>query len=234
MRLFSLLLCLIFLSAKAQPLKIASLSLPPFSYMENGEIKGFAVEIVSEALNRLEVEHKIFIQPWARSLREMQVGSIDGLFPMFKTPERLVYANFPQLPVVYENVVMVTRHDSGILFEGDLASLGEYRICRVRGYSSGKAFDTAVLNGQLPNIELVNTSLLNLKKLLRKRCQILVDNDSVIFYQLKSLKKPANTLELLHTLERIPSFLGLSKYGSAQAVAPQLSTTLQAMYDEGS
>ena len=70
----------------------------PTAYMENGKPSGILVDVVTEAFKRTGHQFEIQLMPWARCLAETRSGRVDGIFSVFKLPERnefLTYANVP-------------------------------------------------------------------------------------------------------------------------------------------
>ena len=73
---------------------------PPFSmHGAHGEIVGINVEVNRMVLARLGCQARMLKMPWARALKELELGRLDILPGAFKKPEREQYAYFsgPQL-----------------------------------------------------------------------------------------------------------------------------------------
>lgn len=74
---------------------------PPFSMQTtDGGVVGISVEINRAALARLGCQTKLRKLPWARALKELELGRLDILPGAFRRPEREAYAHFsgPVLP----------------------------------------------------------------------------------------------------------------------------------------
>lgn len=74
---------------------------PPFSMQAaDGAVVGIDVEINRAALALLGCQTKLRKLPWARALKELELGRLDILTGAFRRPEREVYAYFsgPVLP----------------------------------------------------------------------------------------------------------------------------------------
>jgi polar amino acid transport system substrate-binding protein len=68
---------------------------PPFSMAhENGHIAGISVDFNRAVLARLGCQARLVKLPWARALKELELGRLDILPGAFKRPEREVYAYF--------------------------------------------------------------------------------------------------------------------------------------------
>jgi polar amino acid transport system substrate-binding protein len=74
---------------------------PPFSMQTaDGGVVGISIEVNRAALARLGCQTKLRKLPWARALKELELGRLDILPGAFRRPEREVYAFFsgPVLP----------------------------------------------------------------------------------------------------------------------------------------
>lgn len=68
---------------------------PPFSMQaEDGAVVGIYVDVNRAALERLGCQTKLRKLPWARALKELELGRLDILPGAFRRPEREVYAHF--------------------------------------------------------------------------------------------------------------------------------------------
>lgn len=68
---------------------------PPFSMqLPNGEIGGIYVDLNRAVLERLGCSVRLVKLPWARALKELELGRLDVLPGAFRQPEREVYAYF--------------------------------------------------------------------------------------------------------------------------------------------
>jgi polar amino acid transport system substrate-binding protein len=74
---------------------------PPFSMQTaDGGVVGIAIEINRAVLARLGCQSKLRKLPWARALKELELGRLDILHGAFRRPKREVYAYFsgPVIP----------------------------------------------------------------------------------------------------------------------------------------
>ncbi|KAA0696304.1 ABC transporter substrate-binding protein [Halopseudomonas laoshanensis] len=68
---------------------------PPFSMqLPNGDISGIDVELNRAVLGHLDCTVTLRKLPWARALRELELGRLDILPGAFRRPERAKYAHF--------------------------------------------------------------------------------------------------------------------------------------------
>ena len=68
---------------------------PPFSMLdEEGAVVGIYVELNRAALARMGCQARLRKLPWARALKELELGRLDILPGAFRRPEREEYAHF--------------------------------------------------------------------------------------------------------------------------------------------
>ena len=72
----------------------------PTAYMEDGKPSGMLVDVVTEALQRAGSQFEIRLMPWARCLAEIRNGRVDGIFSVFKLPERNAFLTYTSVPII--------------------------------------------------------------------------------------------------------------------------------------
>ncbi|WP_333607281.1 substrate-binding periplasmic protein [Arsukibacterium sp.] len=86
-----MLMCLVFshsLPAKTPPLTFYTEHLPPYSYLEQGELKGINVELVQQLCQQLALECQFQLLPWARAFELAQRDVNSGVFSTARSPQR--------------------------------------------------------------------------------------------------------------------------------------------------
>ena len=71
-----LLLLMVFGYSNAVALELVTLQYPPYEYLENGEVKGVAVEIVQEVFTRMNKPITITVHPWDRSSNILSLSNL--------------------------------------------------------------------------------------------------------------------------------------------------------------
>lgn len=66
--LFILSTTLLSLCARAEVIQITTENLPPYSYQEQGVLKGLSTEVVQAVMAELHMDYEIRLYPWARAL----------------------------------------------------------------------------------------------------------------------------------------------------------------------
>jgi len=82
------LLCCLSLAAPVHALKIITCECPPLSYIQDGKLRGPAVEIVKRIQSHLHTQEEILIYPWARAYAMMQEEAGVMLFSTTRTKHR--------------------------------------------------------------------------------------------------------------------------------------------------
>ena len=148
---------------------------------EEGNLQGFLIDIIREVSEKanIEVEFKN-IPSWTRCLMMMQNGEADAFMPLFKSEERENYMYFLDENVLfYEKDVFISLKKAKIDFDGNLENMKDYFIGTVRGYSYGKAFDSA---DYLKKVEDNNEEQLLKLLLSGDRYQVVVGDQRVFTY----------------------------------------------------
>jgi polar amino acid transport system substrate-binding protein len=224
--------CLVSATASASTYRFVTLEYPPYEYSEKGVIKGAAVEIVKETFKLMGHEVKIEIWPWARSIEMLKNGDADGIFTFFKTPERESFALFSKEVVVQQKIAFWVRKDSMINFDGDLASLQNYRIGIVRKTSYGDRFDNAVKKGTLKVTETYTIEEA-IKLLVKNRIDIWVSNYHGAVFELKKTGKYPEVKELTPSLQDTPAYVGFSKRRDLEGLRNEFDAALVKLKKSG-
>lgn len=124
---------------------------PPYNYRVDGELTGYAVELLlsATALAGRPIERQqINVQPWARAYRTLLEGPNCVLFSMTRTPEREALFKWAG-PIGDDHVVLLAKK-SLALDEGALGSLSGLRIGAIRN-DVGELYlrEQGLVNGQL-------------------------------------------------------------------------------------
>jgi polar amino acid transport system substrate-binding protein len=214
-------------------LELVTLQYPPYEFLEEGEVKGVAVEIVKEVFKRMQRPINITMYPWDRSLDMIKKGEADAIFTIFKTPERELFADYSHEVLMPQIISLFVRHDSNIVFDGDLSKLSMYTFGVVRRVSYGSIFDEAVKNGVIRNIEISETGEENMNKLLQGRCDILLSNRYGALDIVKSMQKMDQVKELTPALQSVPSYIAFSKKRPLASLRDECDIIVRKMKDDG-
>ena len=135
---------------------------------------GYLVAVTQRAFERAGYAVTVSYVPWARALRMVATGEAEALLGAYHSPERaerLLYTD----PIGQAEVVFFSLRDAGIRYQS-LEDLRPYRIGTILGASYTPEFDAADFLMKEP----VSDYLLNLRKLLAGRVQLVLEKRSVV------------------------------------------------------
>jgi len=222
------------LLALADCLELLTFDYYPTMYKQGDEIKGCAVCIVKEALERMGCQANITMVPYQRGIFMVREGKADGMFTVYKTPEREKFAYYPSLPVMYRVVSFYALKDSKITFDGNLDKMTQYSIGTVRGYSYGQRLDTLINQKAFKDIDPAKDPRLTLKKLLHKRFDLMPHTEVDMTYLQKEIKCEGKVKKLSPAIEVVPTYLIFSKKKPALApLKDRFSEVIEEMIYDG-
>jgi len=221
-------------TASAQVLELVTLQYPPYAYQAEGAVKGVAVDLIHEAFRRMKQPINISVVPWARAIYQIEKGTSDAIFTIYKTKERVLFADYANEVLIAQSMTLFVRKDSPIVFDGQLSHLAQYRFGVVRKVSYGDIFDQAVASGQLLPPDIANIGEQNVLKLLQGRFDILVSNKLGALHILQEMGQLENVRMLSPEIEVIPSYIAFAKKNNLQVIRDQFDTILREMKRDGS
>ncbi|MEH6628968.1 MAG: transporter substrate-binding domain-containing protein, partial [Motiliproteus sp.] len=141
--------CILILLFSVAPLRaetqlsLATDDWPPYEFVDvrSGKLNGLSTEIIRAVFERMGLpEPEIELYPWARAEQEAFVGSVDGIYSITPSPERLRHLLFPDEPLTTEQGVLFVRKDRvGLLQIDSVDDLKRLNIGVVRGYAYSSA-----------------------------------------------------------------------------------------------
>lgn len=179
----------------------------PFNYKENGEIKGFSVELLDYIEANSKYDFEFIILPWPRALYLVSQGRVDVILTLFKTPKRDKTFHFIEPSYADEVNQLFTLIDNKFEFNGQLQQLTPYSIGTIREYSYGKAFDQASHLNKLPAL----TEAVLLKLLVSKRIDMLIAN-TLNFNQIIAQENMTSKVKAIKPyIETTPVYMAITR-----------------------
>ena len=163
------------------PVRLATLEWRPYvsSHLAGN---GFTAEVVSAAAARLDMLVQFDYLPWVRAMKlGASAAQFNGYFPAYYTEERALACHF-SAPVGTSTIGLAYLKAAPVVWR-TLNDLQQVKIGTVLGYSNGKEFDALVASKAL-DVEVSETDLQNLKKLLAQRSRAIVIDRLVLRYLL--------------------------------------------------
>jgi len=171
-------------------LHLATLDWPPYI----GESlcgKGWVFQFTVAVLVSRGYQVNIHFFPWARSVKLVELGEMDILFPEYfiedSAPSDVVaHKKRTELLVLSNNfpggeVALLKRKDQPFDFHGNLSTLKNQLVGVVRGYQNTPEFDTMMDNKQFSVINAVDELQL-IRLLYAKRVKVIVGDPKVFEY----------------------------------------------------
>ncbi|MBN1670198.1 MAG: transporter substrate-binding domain-containing protein [Kiritimatiellae bacterium] len=204
-------LCVQSARAETQTLDLVTFEYHPTMHTEGTEIKGCAVDIVREALARIGCRADIRMVPYARGLLMVEHGVVDGMFTVYRRPEREAFAHYPTRPVMWRVVSFYVLAESPITFAGDLNAVTNRSIGTVRGYSYGMELDGLLASGAFCRVDPATDPATALKKLLRGRFELMPHTEHDMGHLQKHVGAEGRILKLSPPIETVPTYLIFSR-----------------------
>lgn len=173
---------LISMTAAAQELTAVSAPWPPYVIHSGGEISGADVEIVTSVFETLGFTLAIKIKPWKRCISDIKLQKADMIIGAGKTTERLFFLIYPEEHVSTCTWALFFRKDNPFTYQG-LESLSGKTIGTLLGYYYGDEFITSTDFRR----DHVTSITQNLKKLLSRRIDLMIENKQAGLYTAKKI-----------------------------------------------
>lgn len=196
----------------------------PYTFEENGEVKGFEIEILCTLMGEMHISVDFQNRPWIRCLKMMQEGKADAVVSLLKTPERETFVYFPQESISTSKSCLFTKAaDTSVDFNGSLESLKPYTIGVIAGFSFGSEFDHA---HYLQKDEFRNAEML-IKKVLCGRNVLGAENKAVVIAVARRLSVLNQIRFLDPPIHAQRLYVGFAKTGRVAELADRFSSSLR-------
>ena len=144
---------------------------PPYSFVENGQLKGIYIDFIQQAARKLEPAYtvKLIPTPWKRGLRNLELGHSMALLPPYMTNERNAFATF-SVPLLRESIVLFCHEGIRLPTAPRFPMDFEGRTIGInRGFFQGEKLLKAVTAGTVIQSEATsneqNLRMLHLKRI---------------------------------------------------------------------
>ncbi|CAM4131362.1 substrate-binding periplasmic protein [Pseudoalteromonas byunsanensis] len=215
-------------------IRLVTLEYPPYEFQGTQDARGIAVDIVREAFDRIDQPFSIQFLPWGRAIREVKNARVDGIFTIYKTPERETFMSYSNEVLVQQSIGFFALKDHQIYFDGRIASLSPYRIGIVRKVSYGEEIDLALAKGVLENIVTTDTGINSFKLLLADRVDVVISNQLGGLEILKQLGLEDKIHQVPSYAYDIPSYIAFGKEPYLEGIKQRLDMAIRAMKEDGS
>lgn len=206
----------------------------PTAYMQDGKPTGILVDVVTAAFQRTGHQFEIQLMPWARCLAEIRSGRVDGIFSVFKLPEREEFLTYTSVPVITQVEAFFVPADSDLKFGGEVGQLAGLRIGTIRGTSYGIKVDSALKTGVWSTVVETNNVDSLVGMLVLKRIDLAVGYRHVVFEAATKKGDLDKIRELSPDIDEIPSYLAFSKKRDYSEIIASFDQALTSMKNDHS
>jgi len=198
----------------------------PYEFKLNDKPAGIMVDIVQTIFKKVDVQLELKFLPFKRALTNVKKGQNDGLFILYKTPERMKYFDYTK-PLINSPLLFFVRKGSNIKFE-KLSDLKGLKIGVMHGYTYGSEFD----NSPYYTLDPGTSHEVNFNKLIKGRTDAYICDKWVGIYT--ALKE--NVMSELKTLPvplKVMSLYMVFTKGKHQALIDKINPIVESMTASG-
>jgi polar amino acid transport system substrate-binding protein len=209
----------------------------PYAFKdESGAVRGLHMDLVREALRRMQCETQFVEMPWARALRELQTGRLDILPAAANTEERKAFALFSRPTNSARNILFVRRESEKKYRLGKLSDLmgTDFRLAVRRGASYGDEYDALLNQPQfLSRLTYVSSSTSGLQMMGAGRVEGLLADEmtGILGVQKMGLGQSVRPSELVTASDA--DFVAFSKATTDTVFVQNFNHALGAMMADG-
>ncbi|WP_417789386.1 substrate-binding periplasmic protein [Terasakiella pusilla] len=187
----------------------------PYSYSEDGNTQGLAVNQVRRLLAELNYFPTIKIYPWARAYTTALNASNTALFSIARTPEREEMFHWIG-EIIGFNVLLYRHKNRDDIQVNSLSDLKKYKVGALSKDVKGQYLNTQ----GIATID-INNEETGIKMLQTNRIDLLPTDRHSMEYRLKQNGIPADSLVPIFPLKDIskPLYIALSKDTDPEIVA---------------
>ncbi|AZG72417.1 substrate-binding periplasmic protein [Shewanella livingstonensis] len=164
--------------------------LPPFSYIHNGHLSGFAIDILQAMMQHTQQTAKIEMYPFNRAFQLINSQPNTALFLLAKRPEREVNMKWVG-PIISSGVYFYQKRHS----ELSLADLEDLKRVRNVGVVLGNADHTYLDSQGFTNLSTDKSQLQSLKMLNYGRVDVAPMSELVMPFLAKAADIDINSIE---------------------------------------
>jgi polar amino acid transport system substrate-binding protein len=220
-RLYALLVLLcVSVVSHAQPLKVCTNEWPPYTLLEEGQVRGIDADLLHLVLSNLGISYDITLEP---CLRKMNDGKLDILLDAFYSVERAKTMIFPNEPMAESAMVLFHARARPYTINSvdDLTGL---RVGTEPGYAySHEAFakGTHFIREDAPTLDA------NVGKLLLGRIDLVITDRAVGLFTAKNMGVQDSIAYSPQPLYSDRVFAAFSRRPAIAALVPSFESELR-------
>lgn len=173
-------------------IRIVTEEYPPYNYTENGKVTGCSTEIVNEVLKRLGMNVKIEVYPWARSYQYAQNIENVLIYSIKKTPQRAGLFKWVGKIAPRELWIFKLKDRQDIKIK-KFDDLKKYLVSAlIENASTHELINKGFKKSK--NLDLVSSHAIMIKKLFKKRADLVPFNPLELLYRINKIRKEKDEL----------------------------------------
>lgn len=173
-----------------QDLKLMTENYPPYNYEIDGKLHGISVDIVKEIQKRLNIDVDIEVLPWTRAYEIAQKKKNRALFSMARTDARERLFKWVG-PISLDRVYFFKKKGSPV----EIKTLDDAREVGSIGVALNTSGHLNLAALGFKNLDTIPNPILNIRKLLARRVDLVPSIEPVIVYRAKKDGIDPNLLE---------------------------------------
>lgn len=208
----------------------------PYTGPAGSDREGFAVDLVREALGRMGYRLEYRTRPWARCVKEMKEGRVDGVLAAYRVAGRdWLFGEVPLglSPDGDSDFVVIRRRGSGWKFRGP-DSLRTARLAVAEGYHYPEPIEGRLYRGDRRGLLVLSDedpTLRMLQAVAAGRADALVENRAVVEAALARNPRLRDAVEEAGTLGSWRVYVQLRPdLPGARRILRELDRSLRAIY----
>jgi len=208
----------------------------PYNYVEDGHITGMFVEIVREAFRRAGHAVEIRLLPWPRCMEEVRFGRADGMYVVYKTPEREQIFDFTGQPLEFLHEHFFVRNASalGLEIDKEFTALRGKRVGILAFTKHSDKVTRAMEKGALGKVVAVNSYETLARMLESGRLDAVLAVRDPMVTALHAVGAADLVRQVEPDVDVIPAFLVLTKMRDLSGLRADYDRALTAMKADGS
>ncbi len=205
------------MSTELKQLTFYTANYPPANFEQNGEVKGYAVDLLLAAAQQVGTplnKQQIVLQPWARSYREAVTNPNAILFATTRTAHR--ESLFRWIGPIHDiKVVVLARKDANIKIKKPI-DMAKYRIGVIRD----DVGEQSLLALGLPreSLQEANSIKILAQQLHKNRIDLLAYDESVALWWANQVGLNPNDFEPIYTLKTGELYYAANKKMSLEVI----------------
>ena len=205
----------------------------PTSYTAEGKQTGFLVDIMREAFRRAGRPLEIRFLPFARCLEEAKDGRADGVFVVYRTPQRESFFNFSDEVVLILRESLFVRKGDAVSVESGFGSLSDKRLGMVNQTWHGARLGQAMSDGVIEHVEFANTFDAAVRMLAEGQVDVVAAFRDAFLGTARGIHLDGEIEELLPPIDEEPSYVAFTKTRDMNEVRRAFDNALHEMKKDG-